>query len=177
MIAVGSIAAPAAPCFQGPGADPEPLEDTMFGIDVDWQMVASHLVNIAIAYVLALPIAWNREADARSAGLRTFPIVAVAACGFMLTGVYVLDTTDAEARVMYGLMTGIGFIGGGAILKEKSKVLGTATAASIWNTGAIGMSVAYRRYEIALVLSLVNFITLLMFGRIKENMDEEGDEG
>ena len=140
----------------------------MFGIEVDWNLIVIHLIHIAIAYVLALPIAWDRETGARSAGLRTFPIVAIAACGFMLTGIDVLESSDAEARVMYGLMTGIGFIGGGAILKEESKVMGTATAASIWNTGAIGMSVAYHRYEIAIVLSLVNFITLLLFSMIKK---------
>lgn len=148
----------------------------MTSIDVDWQLVLSHFLHIAIAYALALPIAWDREASAKSAGLRIFPIVAMAACGFMLTGIYVLDSSSAEARVMYGLVTGIGFIGGGAILKERSKVLGTATAASIWNTGAIGMSVAYRRYEIALVLSAVNFLTLLLFGRVKENVPGDNDE-
>jgi putative Mg2+ transporter-C (MgtC) family protein len=147
----------------------------MFGIDVNWNLIVIHLIHIAIAYVLALPIAWDRETGARSAGLRTFPIVAIAACGFMLTGIDVLDGSDAEARVMYGLMTGIGFIGGGAILKEESKVLGTATAASIWNTGAIGMSVAYRRYEIAIVLSLVNFITLLVFSMVKKTVTHENE--
>lgn len=149
----------------------------VFNFDVDWALVLQHLIHIAIAYVLALPIAWNRETGSKSAGLRTFPIVAMAACGFMLTGIYVLDSSAAEARVMYGLMTGIGFIGGGAILKEDSKVLGTATAASIWNTGAIGMSVAYGRFEIAIVLSLVNFITLYLFSTLKKNVDiEQGEE-
>lgn len=133
-------------------------------------MVIFDLAHIAIAYVLALPIAWDREAKEKSAGLRTFPIVAIASCGFMLTGIDVLESSDAEARVMYGLMTGIGFIGGGAILRDRGQVQGTATAASIWNTGAIGMSVAFRRYEIALVLSLVNFITLLLLGRLEHSM-------
>jgi putative Mg2+ transporter-C (MgtC) family protein len=139
----------------------------LFGFEINWQVVIFDLVHIAIAYILALPIAWDQEAQEKSAGLRTFPIVAMASCGFMLTGIDVLESTDAEARVMYGLMTGIGFIGGGAILRDRGKVRGTATAASIWNTGAIGMSVAFRRYEIALVLSFVNFITLFLFERIK----------
>lgn len=145
-------------------------------IAVNWQLVVWHLSQIAIAYILALPIAWHRETHTKSAGLRTFPIVAMASCGFMLTGIDVLETSDAEARVMYGLMTGIGFIGGGAIIKGSGKVEGTATAASIWNTGAIGMSVAFRRYEIALVLSLVNFLTLLLFSTIKERVDLQKDE-
>lgn len=71
----------------------------------------------------------------------------------------VLTSTDAEARVLQGIITGIGFIGGGAILKNKGSVMGTATAASIWNTGLIGIAVAFSRYEIAVVMALLNFIT------------------
>jgi putative Mg2+ transporter-C (MgtC) family protein len=64
-------------------------------------------------------------------------------------------------------MTGIGFIGGGAILKDQGSVKGTATAASIWNTGAVGAGVAFDRYEIAILLSLLNFLILLIMTPIK----------
>jgi putative Mg2+ transporter-C (MgtC) family protein len=72
-------------------------------------------------------------------------------------------------------MSGIGFIGGGAILKDKISVSGTATAASIWNTGAIGAGVAWQRYEIAVALALVNYL-LLRFGRTAKTLvpHEEG---
>mgnify|MGYP003308758021 FL=1 len=105
--------------------------------------------------------------------MRTFPLVSIAACGYMLVGMQVYTGSDAEARVMYGIITGMGFIGGGAILKEGTKVSGTATAASLWNTGAIGISVAYSRYEIALVLSLINFL-ILQFSRSFKRQEEEG---
>ena len=78
----------------------------------DWSAITSNLVHLGIAYLLAIPIAWNREKYSRSAGLRTFPMVAMSTCGYMLIGMQVLDTTDAEARVMYGIITGMGFIGG-----------------------------------------------------------------
>ena len=48
-----------------------------------WEML-SHVVSLVVAYVLALPIGWNREREERSAGIRTFPLVAMAACGFVL---------------------------------------------------------------------------------------------
>ena len=128
--------------------------------ELDWNQVVTHLYQLGIAFVLALPVAWNREQRARGAGLRTFPLVSIAACGYMLVGMQVYSGSDAEARVMYGIITGMGFIGGGAILKDGASVSGTATAASLWNTGAIGISVAYSRYEIALVLSLINFLIL-----------------
>ena len=140
---------------------------------LNWSLIGTHLQHLLVAYVLALPIGWDREKSTRSAGLRTFPLVAMAACGFMLTGLSVLEGEDAQARLMYGLITGIGFIGGGAILKENRTVSGTATAASIWNTGAIGMAVAFDRFEIAIILSFMNFLTLKVGLTIKKKMKEE----
>jgi putative Mg2+ transporter-C (MgtC) family protein len=59
-----------------------------------------------------------------------------------------------------GLLTGIGFIGSGVIIKTEGSVRGTATAASIWKTAAVGAAVAYSNYDIAVVLSVVNFAVL-----------------
>lgn len=112
------------------------------------------------AYALAIPIGLDREQSQRQFGLRTFPLVAMVCCGFMMVGMSVVESTDGEARIFQGIVTAIGVIGGGAIFKDKNKVAGTASAASIWNTGAIGIVVAFNRFEIAIVLSLLNFITL-----------------
>jgi putative Mg2+ transporter-C (MgtC) family protein len=148
---------------------------TIEWIHIDWWQVWTHLCYLMIAYVLALPIGLDRQVSSRHFGLRTFPLVAVVSCGFMLTGISVVDSTDGEARVIQGVITGIGFIGGGAILKSKKDIAGTASAASIWNTGAIGVAVAYSRFEIAIVLSLLNFITLRLVGRLKDRMDLDAD--
>lgn len=135
---------------------------------IDWPLIAASLAKILAAYLLALPVAWDREQETRTAGLRTFPLVAVASCGYSLFAFRIFaESLDAQARMIQGLITGIGFIGGGAILKDRGSVHGTATAASIWNTGAIGVAVAYGRYEIALVLSLVNFVTLRLLTPLK----------
>lgn len=144
-------------------------------IGMSWEEAWVEFVQLLIAWVLTLPVAWDRERESRSAGLRTFPLVAVAACGYTLVGISVLDTTDAEARVLQGLITGIGFIGGGAILKSRGSVMGTATAASIWNTGLIGVAVAFKRYEIAAVASLINFVTLRYVAHWKT--DDAPDDG
>lgn len=128
--------------------------------DIDWLLIGDNLVTIGIAYAISLPVAWDREVETRSAGLRTFPIVAVATCGFMQMGLWVLDEATARARVFEGIITGIGFIGGGAIVKNANHISGMATAASLWNTGAIGIAVAHGLIEIAISLSLINFVTL-----------------
>ncbi len=82
--------------------------------------ILPHLIAMSVAYLLALPIGWNREKEERSAGIRTFPLVAIASCGFIqaaegLTG----QSPEAMARIVEGIITGMGFIGGGAILHLK----------------------------------------------------------
>nr|WP_136251881.1 MgtC/SapB family protein [Ningiella ruwaisensis] len=129
-------------------------------LDINLHLIWFHLYQLGIAFLLALPIAVDRENKSQGAGLRTFPLVTIASCAFMLVGIDVFDDTEAQARVMYGIITGIGFIGGGSIIKDSKHVSGTATAAGIWVTGAIGVAVAFQRYEIAIVLSLVGFVVL-----------------
>lgn len=145
----------------------------MLDFNFDWAVVFRHLFELVLAYVFAIPIAWDRETQARTAGLRTFPLVAVAACAYMLIGYQVLDSTDAEARVIQGLMTGMGFIGGGAILKHGGSVHGTATAASLWATGAIGLAVASHRFEIAFLISVATFLTLRFLKPIAASQDDD----
>ena len=144
--------------------------------NLDWHQIVTHLWHLVFAYALAIPIGLDREQSQRQFGLRTFPLVAVVACGFMMVGMAVIESTDGEARILQGIITGIGFIGGGAIFKDKDRVAGTASAASIWNTGAIGIAVAFDRFEIAIVLSLLNFITLWAVGRFKRNMTGNGKD-
>jgi putative Mg2+ transporter-C (MgtC) family protein len=149
------------------------------GIDFswDWQAVAVNLIRIGIAFVLAFPIGWDRSRSARSVGLRTFPLVAVASCGYVLLARNAPDSSaESIARIVQGLIAGIGFLGGGAILKDKSNVYGLATAASIWNTAAVGAAVAYEREEIAVVLAVINLALLRLLTPITP-LDDYVDPG
>jgi len=145
----------------------------MFENTGNW-VLDSNLGKILIAYLLTLPLGWLREREAHSVGVRTFPIVAIASCGYLLitrSG----PSSDAFTRVLQGLIAGIGFIGGGAILKEGTTIHGAATAASIWNTGVIGAAVALGKYDIALILTVLNGFTLLVLGRVKHRLDHPED--
>jgi putative Mg2+ transporter-C (MgtC) family protein len=136
-----------------------------------------HLIAMSIAYVLALPIGWNRERAERSAGLRTFPLVALATCGIVQATEGILSGhPEGTARIIEGLMTGMGFIGGGAILKDNGSVRGTATAASLWATGATGAAVGLGAYDVAVVISLFTFLTLWLLVPFKQEgpKSEEG---
>jgi putative Mg2+ transporter-C (MgtC) family protein len=139
--------------------------------ELEWFVYFAHLAELSVAFALAVPMGWDREKATRSMGLRTFPLVSLASCGYMLIGQSVVgDDPDALAKLMYGLMTGIGFIGGGAILKDGGNVQGTATAASIWNTGAVGAAVAFQRYEIAVALAGINFGILRLLPPLKDKL-------
>lgn len=139
---------------------------------VDWQIAFHSAGKIVLAYFLALPIGWDREREGHSLGVRTFPLVAMASCGYVLLGEFFgPNGRDAQSRIIQGLMTGIGFIGAGAIMKGPGDVHGTATAASIWNTGVLGAAVAMGRYELAVVLCLLNLLTLRLLLPVKERLD------
>lgn len=144
---------------------------------IDWSLAAEHLGRMLLAFALAFPLGWERGKGRHSAGFRTFPVVAMASCGYALLAAR-LPGANAETmtRLLQGLVAGIGFIGGGAILKQHGHVRGLVTAASIWNTGAIGVSVAYGRIEIALVLTVVNFLSLLLLTPIAERWSKGDDD-
>jgi len=128
---------------------------------LDTYRILPHLAALGAAYVLALPIGWDREKAERSAGLRTFPLVALATCGFVQASETLLaHHPEGAARIVDGIITGIGFIGGGAIVKHGTSVLGTATAASLWATGAMGVAVGLGAYDVATVISVLIFATL-----------------
>ncbi len=128
-----------------------------------------HMLALAAAYVLAFPIGWNREQEERSAGIRTFPLVALATCGLIqATERLTKDDAEAMARIIEGLITGMGFIGGGAILRLKDSVRGTATAASLWVTGAIGVAAGVGSFDVALMLSATTVMTLWLLTPLKK---------
>lgn len=86
-------------------------------IDLQWRDIIDNLIHLGMAYLLALPMAYDREHSHNGAGLRTFPLVAVASCGYALIAMSVLEGAEAQSKMLQGIITGIGFIGGGAILK------------------------------------------------------------
>lgn len=141
--------------------------------DINLDEVMKNLLQLFIALVLPFMTGWEREASSRTAGLRTFPLVSMAACTFTILAMSIFNDQDAQAKVIAGIVTGIGFIGGGAILKDSSQVSGTSTAAAIWSTGAIGIAVGLERIEIAIALSIMTFATLKIIGRVKKEVPKE----
>lgn len=136
----------------------------------EWSEVWNNFQHVAVAYALTVSIGWESERQGQVAGVRTFPIVGMASCGYLLV-LGAQPDTASQSRLLQGLITGIGFIGGGAILKEGATVTGTATAASVWNAGVIGAAVAMNHYGIAITLALLNLFTLRALLPLKRWLD------
>ncbi len=150
----------------------QPVQVTFEGGALTWLMA----IKLISAIVLALPTAWDREVHSRIMGLRTFPLVSVGACSYVLIGMEFVGIDNAEgmARVLQGLMTGVGFIGGGAILKNDDRVKGTTSASSIWITGAVGAAVGFGDFGLAALLAALNFAVLILFGQIQRSIENKG---
>jgi len=122
-------------------------------------------VKIIIAALLAALIGYEREIYKKSAGLRTHILVCLASCVLMITGMIYFPTDSA--RIIAGIITGMGFIGAGTIIAGENKIKGITTAASLWLITIIGIIIALGAYEIAIVSTLVAFIVLEL-GRIRK---------
>ena len=127
------------------------------------------VLQLCASVLLALPVAWDREHGGPTMGLRTFPIVSLGSCAYVLVGLSVIGSGEPDSimRVMQGLMSGIGFVGGGAIIKDSDTVRGTASAASIWVTGALGAAVGFQFWSLAIALSISNFVVIVLMTRLK----------
>jgi hypothetical protein len=79
----------------------------LFGIEINWWHGVRDLITITVAYMLAVPIGWHRLRAERGFGLRTYPLVAIASCTFLLIGEAMPGTAKADPRLIQGLMTGI----------------------------------------------------------------------
>ncbi len=139
-------------------------------LELNVEQLYTHLIQLGVAFILPLLTAWDRETKTRSAGLRTFPLVSMAACSFTILAMSMFPDPGAQSKIIAGIVTGIGFIGGGAILKDKSNVSGTSTAAAIWSTGAVGIATGLWRLEIAIALSVMTFVTFKLAGKVKEGV-------
>jgi putative Mg2+ transporter-C (MgtC) family protein len=128
-------------------------------------------VRLLVAAVLGAAVGAEREVHEHAAGLRTHLLVAVGSCLFTLVSVYGFQSfsrASDPSRVAAQIVTGIGFLGAGAILREGLTVHGLTTAASLWVIAAIGMAVGLGMFwasSIAVAITIVCLWVLRPFRR------------
>jgi len=131
----------------------------------DWHQAGSEFLHLGVAFLLTAIIGWNREQEGHHIGIRAFPIVGTASCAYLMISL--------SPQALQGLITGIGFVGGGAIVKEGITTHGTATAASVWCAGAIGAAVATDHWTIAVMVMALNLLALRGLAPLKARLDRD----
>jgi putative Mg2+ transporter-C (MgtC) family protein len=127
---------------------------------LDDHPILDSALRMLLAILLALPVGWEREYRSRSAGLRTYPLLSACVCGFLLLAQNAGLGPGEQADVFYGVLSGIGFVGSGAIVKTRRGAHGLNTAVSFWVTGAIGVGAAFRSPVVSGALSLMTVLML-----------------
>lgn len=118
-----------------------------------WQAEAGSVLRVLIACILGGVVGWQREQVHQEAGIRTFAAVALGACVFGLI-------TPGDMRIAAQVVSGIGFLGAGLIIRGRAHVHGLTTAASLWATASVGMAVAYGRLILGAVVTILLVILL-----------------
>ena len=137
------------------------------------------LFRIILAILLAFVPGMERELTGKFAGLRTHILVCVGACVFTILSLYGFEirtggmdvvVQNDPARIAAQVITGIGFIGAGTVMRHGSNVLGITTAATLWVCAAIGMSCGCGEYATAIFASFATLIVLILIRVLEKNI-------
>lgn len=144
--------------------------------------------RLTLSVILSGLIGLERQMQRRNAGLRTHILVCMGSCLIMLTSLYVFDIYKGIAvvdpsRIAAGVITGIGFLGAGTIIRESQKIIGLTTAASLWVVAGIGLAVGTGFYIagifstvlVLVVLFILRFFEGIIFGKQEKAL--KGGEG
>ncbi len=161
------------------GASLQTIATTVAGQFSDLNDIAGAtrlLLRLLLAAVLGGVLGWEREARGKAAGMRTHMLVCVGAALFVLVPLEVGVSDDAMTRVIQGLVTGIGFLGAGTIIKgqDAGRVRGLTTAASVWMTAAIGLAAGWGRGATAVASTLGALAVLYLLPHVEERGTRRG---
>jgi len=153
----------------------EIIWEELFSGLTDTRMLVRIIIRLLAAMLFGAVVGFQRERTGKPAGLRTHMLVSVGSALFVLAPIESGMNLDGLSRVIQGLATGIGFIGGGAILKlqEQREIEGLTSAAGIWMTAAIGVAVGLGRIPLALMSVILTLIILTLFSRIESRINED----
>ena len=150
-----------------------------------WAQIAhgfdlTNMLQVVIAAVLGGIIGLEREARGREAGFRTNILIAMGACLFTILSIDGFPLRDSanqdSARVAAQIVSGVGFLGAGALFQTRNHIKGLTTAATIWLVAAIGMTVGVQAYGLAAFTSILTFIVLRLLRPISKTVGHWTDE-
>lgn len=140
---------------------------------VDWQTEIHFAIKVGIAALLGALIGLEREARGSEAGIRTYAAVCLGSCTFGL--ISAATSGPDPTRIAAQVVSGMGFLGAGVILRDKARIRGLTTAATLWATAALGLAVAYGMFLLAGINTVI--ITILLFSsRLKKSEEDKPEE-
>jgi putative Mg2+ transporter-C (MgtC) family protein len=125
-------------------------------------------VRLLLAAVLGAVVGLEREIHDHPAGMRTHLLVSLGSAAFTVLSITVLSAVGDPGRVAAQVVTGVGFLGAGAILKEGATIRGLTTAASLWAVAAVGMAAGAGGWGVALIVTVIAVFSLWPLGRISD---------
>jgi putative Mg2+ transporter-C (MgtC) family protein len=132
-------------------------------------------LRLLLAAILGALIGLEREIHDHPAGMRTHLLVSLGSAGFTALSIYAFPSPGADpARVAAQIVTGIGFLGAGAILKQGVTIHGLTTAASLWVVAAVGMAAGAGAWVTALTITAIAVVSLWPLRRIAERFVRKG---
>lgn len=138
---------------------------------LDGDIVCRVLLSVFLGFLIGL----EREITNKSAGLRTNILVCIGSCLFTILSIYGFSTALSiypmgdPARVAAQVLTGIGFIGGGTVLRHGTSVYGLTTAAALWITASVGMACGCGKYSLAILCAILSVATLTLIRIFEKN--------
>jgi putative Mg2+ transporter-C (MgtC) family protein len=132
------------------------------------------IIRLLAAILLGGLIGLQREKVGKPAGLRTHTLVCLGTTVVLLSCSAASMSLEANSRVVQGIVTGIGFIGAGSILKlsEEHLIRGLTTSASIWTTAAVGITVGLGRIGIGLLTAVLTVLILALLGALERKVED-----
>lgn len=134
-------------------------------------MSADDLLRILLAIAIGGAIGIERELRHKAAGLRTVIFVCLGSTLFTMMSIRLAGPGDDPTRIASAIVTGVGFLGAGAILQHGTQVLGLTTAATVWLVAALGMAVGAGHYALALAVTASTLVVLSLFPALERWID------
>lgn len=127
---------------------------------MDWQLELVMAFRALLAAFLGGIVGFERERHGQDAGIRTYGAVALGACVFGLVSMHALGGTNIDTRIAAQVVSGVGFLGAGVIMRENGKISGLTTAATVWASASIGLAMAFGMYLLGILTTGIIFFLL-----------------
>ena len=132
---------------------------------MDWQ---NDVLSLLLAVIFGAAVGLERELSGKAAGLRTNILICVGAAVFTILSRYMAVNQDSLTRIAAGVVSGIGFLGAGAIIQDRGGIHGLTSAATIWVVASVGMACGAKYYALAATTALIAIIVLMVLKTVEK---------